>query len=94
MNEKAVINGKEYRFIKTITNICNNRIMRRLPESWLMKQPKPQHYLTKHNQHLPFSSDSSISNVMCPVRHIEFTRANWHNKGQIERITYEYLLVV
>ena len=26
MNEKAVINGKEYRFIKTITNICNNRI--------------------------------------------------------------------
>ena len=42
MNEKAVINGKEYRFIKTITDICNNRIMRRLPESWLMKQPKPQ----------------------------------------------------
>ncbi len=33
MNEKAVINEKEYRFIKTITNICNNRIMLRLPES-------------------------------------------------------------
>lgn len=33
MNEKALINGKEYRFIKTITDICNNRIMRRLPES-------------------------------------------------------------
>ena len=64
MNDKAVINGKEYRFIKTITDICNNRIMLRLPESWLMKQPNPQHYLTKHNQHLPFSSDSSISKKM------------------------------
>ena len=26
MNEKAVINGKEYRFIKTITDISTNKI--------------------------------------------------------------------
>lgn len=26
MNEKAIINGKEYRFIKTVTNIITNRI--------------------------------------------------------------------
>ena len=40
------------------------------------------------------SIGGQMVNVMCPVRLIEFTRANWHNKGQIERITYEYLLAV
>ena len=40
------------------------------------------------------SIGGQMVNVMCPVRLIEFTRANWHNKGQIERITYEYSLAV
>ena len=40
------------------------------------------------------SVGGQMVNVMCPVRHIVFTRSNWHNKGQIERITYEYLLAV
>ena len=40
------------------------------------------------------SIGGQMVNVMCPVRHIEFIRANWHNKGQIGRITYEYLLAV
>ena len=40
------------------------------------------------------SIGGQMVNVMCPVRHIEFIRSNWHNKGQIERITYEYLLAV
>ena len=26
MNEKAIINGKEYRFIKTVTDMITNRI--------------------------------------------------------------------
>ncbi len=94
MNEKVLINGKVYRFIKTITDICNNRIMRRLPESWLMKQPKPQHFLTKHDRHLPSSSDSSISNVIWHVRHIEFSRVARKEKQQKTVITYEYLLAV
>ena len=40
------------------------------------------------------SIGGQMVNVMCPVRRIEFSRSNWHNKGQIERITYEYLLAV
>ena len=40
------------------------------------------------------SIGGQMVNVVCPVRHIEFIRTNWHNKGQIERITYEYLLAV
>lgn len=40
------------------------------------------------------SIGGQMVNVMCPVRHIEFSRSNWHNKRQIERITYEYLLAV
>ena len=40
------------------------------------------------------SIGGQMVNVVCPVRHIEFTRSNWHNKGQIERINYEYLLAV
>ncbi len=40
------------------------------------------------------SVGGQMVNVVCPVRHIEFIRTNWHNKGQIERITYEYLLAV
>lgn len=40
------------------------------------------------------SIGGQMVNVMCPVRHIEFIRTNWHNKGQIERITYEYSLAV
>ena len=40
------------------------------------------------------SIGGQMVNVMCPVRLIKFSRANWHNKGQIERITYEYSLAV
>ena len=40
------------------------------------------------------SIGGQMVNVMCPVRLIEFSRANWHNKGQNERITYEYSLAV
>ena len=40
------------------------------------------------------SIGGQMVNVICPVRLIEFSRANWHNKGQIERITYEYSLAV
>lgn len=42
----------------------------------------------------PFLVRFAMFNVMFPVRLIEFTRANWHNKGQIERITCVYSLAV
>ena len=33
-------------------------------------------------------------NGICPVRHATFTRSNWKNPGQIQRITYEYALAI
>ena len=33
-------------------------------------------------------------NIMCHVRQTEFMRTNWHNRQQIERVTYKYSLAV
>ena len=40
------------------------------------------------------SVGGQMVNVMCPVRHRTFTRANWKNPGQIQRITYAYALAI
>ena len=40
------------------------------------------------------SIGGQMVNVMCPVRHAVFTRSNWKNPGQIQRITYEYALAI
>ena len=40
------------------------------------------------------SVGGQMVNVMCPVRHATFTRSNWKNPGQIQRITYEYALAI
>ena len=40
------------------------------------------------------SVGGQMVNVMCPVRQVEFMRANWYNKGQIEKVTYQYALAV
>ena len=40
------------------------------------------------------SIGGQMVNVMCPERQIQFSRTNWHNKGQIEHITYTYALAV
>lgn len=40
------------------------------------------------------SIGGQMVNIMCPVRQVEFMRANWHNKGQIERVIYTYALAV
>ncbi len=40
------------------------------------------------------SVGGQMVNVMCPVRQRCFTRSNWKNPGQIQRITYEYALAI
>ena len=40
------------------------------------------------------SVGGQMVNVMCPVRRRTFTRSNWKNPGQIQRITYEYALAI
>ena len=40
------------------------------------------------------SIGGQMVNVMCPVRHAEYTRTNWQNSPQIERIVYTYALAV
>ena len=40
------------------------------------------------------SVGGQMVNVMCPVRQRCFTRSNWKNPGQIQRVTYEYALAI
>ncbi len=40
------------------------------------------------------SVGGQMVNIMCHVRQTAFMRANWHNKQQIERVTYKYSLAV
>ena len=40
------------------------------------------------------SVGGQMVNVICPVRQAEYTRSNWQNKGQIERVVYTYSLAV
>ena len=40
------------------------------------------------------SVGGQMVNVMCPVRQIEYMRAKWQNKRQIEHITYTYSLAI
>lgn len=40
------------------------------------------------------SVGGQMVNVMCPVRQTEFIRSSWCERGQVERITYQYALAV
>ena len=40
------------------------------------------------------SVGGQMVNVMCPVRHTEYMRSKWQNKGQLERVIYTYALAV
>ena len=40
------------------------------------------------------SVGGQMVNVICPVRHTEYTRAKWQNKEQLEKIVYTYALAV
>ena len=40
------------------------------------------------------SVGGQMVNVMCPVRHTEYTRTKWQNKEQLERVVYTYALAV
>ena len=40
------------------------------------------------------SVGGQMVNIMCHVRQTEFMRTNWHNRQQIERVTYKYSLAV
>ncbi len=40
------------------------------------------------------SVGGQMVNVMCHVRQTDFMRSNWHNKQQIEMVTYRYSLAV
>lgn len=35
-----------------------------------------------------------ISNVMCPVRTVQFQRTNWTKNNQLQPITYEFCIAV
>ncbi len=40
------------------------------------------------------SIGGQMVNVMCPVRLVQVNRANWEKKGQIEHLTYEFLIAI
>lgn len=40
------------------------------------------------------SVGGQMVNIMCPVRTIEFKRANWNSPKQEQTLTYEFLLAV
>jgi len=77
-------------FAVTLYNIC-----RSFPRPFVKKEKKIWDFYQNHGNTEPAAPPAPAkTNVMCPVRTVQFQRTNWAKNNQLQPITYEFCIAV